>query len=133
MKIQDINGNERNETRTEILARHAEMTARHNEGFNLLAEIHAEEPYFQIIAEENRIPLADEAQDKSEKGLTTEINRSTALVNVADTLQNVTTLLRRHPYGYRNGSRDSKGRVIAEPFTAAENEAAEKRLASLKQ
>lgn len=93
MKIQNIDGTERNETRTEILARHAAMIQRHNEGMALLESIHAEIKAANPAAVEDDFNEREAALDA---GLTTEINRSTSLVNVADTNENCMAILKRH-------------------------------------
>lgn len=97
-------------------------------GVDLLEAIKSEIPYFQQVAEENGFAFREEQDEKevNDKGLTTAINTSTSLVSISDTMENIAALFARHPYGYKHGSRDSKGRVVHEPFTAAENEAAEK-------
>lgn len=107
------------------------ITDTYKAAMDLLEAIHAEEPYFQQVARDNRLADRAENEEKADNGLTTEINRSTALVSVTDTMENIVALLKRHPYGYKQGSRDRKGNVVNEPFTAAENLAAEKWLASL--
>lgn len=89
---------------------------------DLLESLKAEMPYFQQLAEDEYIPLKEEAE---ERGLTTEINTSTSLVNIADTMENIMELLARHPYGFKYGSRDSKGNIVLEPYTDAENAEAE--------
>jgi hypothetical protein len=93
MKIIDDNGNERNETRPEILARHARMNAAHIEGMKFLETIHAEiRAANPVLAEDD----FNEREAKIDAGLTTEINRSTSLVSVSDTNENILALLRRH-------------------------------------
>lgn len=86
----------------------------------------------QSHAEEPERWVSDAEDELIVKGLTTEINRSTSLVSTADTMENIAALFARHPHGYKYGSRDSKGRVLNEPFTASENEDAEKWMQSLK-
>lgn len=126
MKITDQNGTERNETRTEILARHAEMVKRHAEGMALLSSIHAEEPYFKQVAEENEKENQRDAERLADEGLQTEINTSTALVNVADTLESCVTLLNKHPNGFKGFIRGTRGEIKVQPYTADEDkEAAE--------
>lgn len=99
---------------------------------DLLEAIHSEEPYFQTIETETRKDLWEEHEQRVDTGLTTEINRSTSLVSLAATLDGCAEVLKRHPYGFKNGSRNSKGQPGLKPFTEAENIAAEKWLASIK-
>ena len=124
--INEIDGTERNETRTEILARHAEMREDHTAKMNFLAEIHRELGLDKVgieAAAEEQKELAERHQNE---GLTHEINTSTTLVSLRDTVESCVEIIRRHPYGYKNGSRNSKGHVIDEPYTEAENLEAEK-------
>jgi hypothetical protein len=101
-------------------------------GSQLLADIHAEEPYFQTVERQNAKENWEDSQKKADNGLTTEINRSSSLVNVSDTMENVADLLRRHQFGYKNGSRNSKGQVIEKPYTEAETAAAEQLMECVK-
>lgn len=98
----------------------------------LLEAIKAEEPHFQQIAEKNERANRLAVEEQGEQGLTSEINSSTTITDVSDTVENVAALLRRHRYGFKNGSRNSKGVVIVKPYTEAENETAEKWLECIK-
>ncbi len=64
---------------------------------DLLEAIKAEEPHFQQIALDNAKADQEEAFNQKDEGLTTEINRSTSLVNMGDTVDSCTTILKRHP------------------------------------
>lgn len=115
MKILTVNENnqeiERNETRQEIVARHNRMRQwSYTDAVKFLDSIHSEEPHFQNLKAENDRANREEMARQVDMGLTTEINTSQDLVNLNDTIENCREILRRHPYGFKDG--DAEGAEV---------------------
>lgn len=106
----EIDGTERNETRQEIVARHLRMADSHRGGMELLESILDETGLNMEGLTAGQMEQKELAEHQQNEGLTSEINTSTALISVRDTLDNVADLLRRHPYGYTDG--DGEGADI---------------------
>lgn len=103
MKILDeTTGAERSETRTEILARHTRMMEDHARSMAFLDSIHAEEPYFQKLAEENDKANRDELERQRDLGLVTEENTKRSIDDLAETIERCAALLARH-HGFKDG------------------------------
>ena len=104
MKINDtITGTERSETRTEILARHGEMRLRHIVAAGMLEEI-KRECFDTAAIELDALREWNEYNDeRADRGLVTLINNSKELMPVADVVERCSAILKRHPYGYKDG------------------------------
>lgn len=100
----DANGNEvvRNETRQEILARHAEMAKRHAESMELLDSLHVGK-HFEKIAEENARADREELEHNADLGLVTLENNKTSCDDATEIMERVAALLSRHRFGYKGG------------------------------
>ncbi len=116
MKIQNIDGTERNETRQEILARHAAMMTMHAGQMDLLASFHVGK-HFDLIAAENAAADRVDAERLAESGLQTEINTSKDCVSLRDTLDGCADVLRRHPFGFKDSWTDEENKA-AEQWAA---------------
>lgn len=129
MKIlTDINGKERTgaqrrivapHVRRQTLARHARNWEIHRQGMALLDTLRVGKSFYTFQGSTGWTAMAEEmkktraAVNKEDQGLTTEINTSTSLVSLRDTLDNISDLLRRHPHGYRDG--DGEGADVLNP------------------
>ena len=93
-------------------------------GMELLESIKSGLPAFQSYAREAELANRDAAEAAADEGLTSEINTSKTIVNLADTIRSLVMVLARHPEGYKgDGPRDAGGKLRGkfEPFTPEEN------------
>ncbi len=100
--IDEITGNERSETRTEILARHSRMTLDHASSMSFLDEIKRECFDTETIELDALTECNEYRQDQSDKGLVSLINTSKDLMPVDDVVERCSAILARHN-GYKGG------------------------------
>jgi len=133
MKIIDENGNERNETRTEILARHSRMVADHKEKMDFLESIHNETGLTQISLDAAAEEQKEQAERQADLGLQTEINKSIGLPDVGDTVESCVNLLNKYSNGFKGFIRGTKGEIKEQPYTVDEDKEAAEWAAGLNQ
>jgi hypothetical protein len=126
---------ERVMSRAEVLEYHAAMLNHSQSMADMLESIKSEIPTFQDYTEATEKDNWEEVERKRDEGLTSEINTSSTMVSLADTIEGCINVLKRHPEGFKgDGPRKENGTLRGKlvPFDDEENEEAEKWLADLK-